>query len=145
MTTTATHLSRLDHQRRALPGVTAAALALVAVKCSLRVVGLGRTIRLVRNQVLGKRTKKGLDHYEVGIVARRVATAAAFFPGRARCLEQAVTLYWLLGRCTAGVRFRMGVQPYGFMAHAWVDYLGEPINESEDVINKIIPFPDGAL
>jgi hypothetical protein len=45
----------------------------------------------------------------------------------------------------AAAAFRMGVQPYGFIAHAWVEYQGQPINEHGELLRKVIAFPDLVL
>ncbi|MBA3497315.1 MAG: lasso peptide biosynthesis B2 protein, partial [Gemmatimonadales bacterium] len=73
-------------------------------------------------------------------VVRRVDTAAAFFPGRALCLEQSLALYAVLRWAGVGVRLLLGAQPYPFTAHAWVEYEGEPVGESRDRVGKFVPF-----
>jgi hypothetical protein len=75
------------------------------------------------------------------VVARRVATAAAFYPGRALCLEQSMALYYCLLRLGIRASFRIGVQPVGFAAHAWVEYRGIPILESE-IVHTVHAFPE---
>jgi hypothetical protein len=65
---------------------------------------------------------------------------AAFYPARVACLEQSLTLYWLLLRERVPVTFRIGVLPSQFAAHAWVEYKGEPVLESE-LVHTVIPFP----
>jgi hypothetical protein len=76
--------------------------------------------------------------------AEKVAFAAAFFPGRARCLEQSLALYGLLRRADVAVTFRLGVQAYPFAAHAWVEHCGEPVNEKRELLNSYVPLPDPA-
>ncbi len=68
--------------------------------------------------------------------------AAALFPGRALCLEQSLTLYVLLRLAGATVRLRLGVQAYPFGAHAWVEYLGRPLNDIEEHVAFFAPLPD---
>ena len=65
---------------------------------------------------------------------------AAFFPARVACLEQSLTLYWLLLRARVPATFRIGVLPSQFAAHAWVEYDGQPVLESE-LVRTVIPFP----
>jgi hypothetical protein len=74
-------------------------------------------------------------------IARRIATVAAFYPGRALCLEQALTLYYCLRSSGLRAAFRIGVQPISFAAHAWVEYQGQPVLENE-MVHTVVPFPE---
>jgi hypothetical protein len=78
---------------------------------------------------------------DVRRVADRVAVIAAFFPGRALCLEQSLALYWLLRRRGVSARLRVGVHPAPFTAHAWIEYDGAPVNEDDDRIRELLPLP----
>jgi transglutaminase-like putative cysteine protease len=71
--------------------------------------------------------------------------AAVFYPGRARCLEQSLALYVLLRRRGVPVRLRLGVQPYPFNAHAWVELNGAPLNERVETVRQFVPFEDFAV
>jgi len=71
-----------------------------------------------------------------------VAMAGALYPGRAKCLEQSLAVYYLLGRRGAPVRFRMGVQSHPFLAHAWVEYQGQPITDVAEHVKWFAPLPD---
>lgn len=77
--------------------------------------------------------------------AHQVAVAAIWYPGRARCLEQALTLCRLLRYRGIDATFKLGVQPYRFRAHAWVEYRGVPINEPGDGITGYAVLPDMPL
>jgi hypothetical protein len=116
-------------------------LALLAVvDASLRLFGMRRTLRWVRG---GAAPAGGapLSQPAIARAVHVVATAAAFYPRRALCLEQSLVLYRLLRRQGAPVRLRVGVQPFPFMAHAWVEHEGHPINEHEDFVMQLSPFP----
>jgi hypothetical protein len=67
--------------------------------------------------------------------------AAAFFPGRALCLEQSLTLWYLLRQSRVQATLRLGVQPYPFGAHAWVEHAGEAVNENREILKAYVPFP----
>lgn len=69
------------------------------------------------------------DIEQVRAVEYTVAMAGALYPGRAKCLEQSLALYYLLRRRSVAVKYCQGVQPYPFQAHAWVEYRGEVIND----------------
>ncbi len=76
--------------------------------------------------------------------AYHVAVAAAFFPGRAVCLEQSLALYLLLRRRGVPAELRLGVQAYPFYAHAWVELDGEPVNEDRETVDKFRALPEVA-
>jgi len=116
------------------------ALVITAVKLSLRLIGLRRTLRAIHRMAPQGSATRDVSYESVEQVARRVAMVAAFFPGRVACLEQSLTLYWLLLRARVPVSFRIGVLPSQFAAHAWVEYDGEPVLESE-LVRTVIPFP----
>lgn len=111
-----------------------------AVKLSLHLIGLRRTLRTIRRLAPPERAMREVEYESVERVARRVALAAAFFPGRVACLEQSLALYWILQRAGVPAAFRIGALPSQFAAHAWVEYDGQPVLESE-LVRTVIPFP----
>jgi hypothetical protein len=123
----------------------AALLTLLA--SSLRILGMARTLRLARwlgrdrsharRRWAPRRTSAEL----VQQTATRVATVAAFYPGRAECLERSLTLFVLLRRRGLQAELRLGVQTYPFLAHAWIEYDGRPVNEQEDFVSRLAAFP----
>lgn len=115
-------------------------VVITAVKLSLRLLGLRRTLRAIHRAAPPGSATRDCGYEAVERVARRVAMVAAFFPGRVACLEQSLTLYWLLLRSRIPATFRIGVLPSQFAAHAWVEYDGEPVLESE-LVRTVIPFP----
>jgi hypothetical protein len=122
------------------PSAFSCALTLLMVAFWLRVAGLRRT--LTAADWLGRRARPAAEpspEFLVGVV-RKVATAAAFFPGRALCLEQSIALYLELRRSGVPARLRIGAQPYPFAAHAWVEYGGELVGTSYDQVSKFVPF-----
>ena len=111
------------------------ALALLAVRARLRARGFGPTVAWARRR--GARAAgAGLAPEEVERAAYHVAVAAAFFPGRAVCLEQSLALYVLLRRRGVAAELRLGVQAYPFHAHAWVELDGEPVNEHRETVER---------
>ncbi len=122
------------------PSSLRSALVITTVKLSLHLMGLRRTLRAIHRLAPPGSATREVDYESVERVARRVATVAAFFPARVACLEQSLTLYWLLLRARVSVTFRIGVLPSQFAAHAWVEYDGQPVLESE-LVRTVIPFP----
>ena len=114
--------------------------AVALARWSLRFGGFRRTLRWARwygDRVAGQAPRGVPDR-----IARGVAVAAAFFPGRAICLEQSVALYLLLRRWGHPATLRVGVQPYPFLAHAWVELGGAPLLENDDDMVKFVAFPE---
>jgi hypothetical protein len=116
-------------------------VALAFVVAALRTLGFTRAIRLVRWMTRRMELASDAPFEAAEGVARRVALIAAFYPGRARCLEQSITLYWLLRWAGMNATLRLGVQPVGFAAHAWVEYRGAPVLES-DMVRTVLPLPE---
>jgi len=117
-------------------------LALCRVKLELRFRGFGYALARVHSMVSARQIGNVDSAAVVDQAARDVAYAGAFFPGRARCLEQSLVLYGALRRRGVDSRLRLGVQPYGFTAHAWVEYAGRPVNENGELLRKVVPLPD---
>ena len=116
------------------------AATMLWVTFALRTLGLRRTLALA--QRAGRPMGRYADPTSAWLatVVRKVNTAGAFFPGRALCLEQSLTLYVCLRRAGIGAELRIGVQPYPFAAHAWVEYRGEPVGSTHDQIGQFVPF-----
>lgn len=125
------------------PSVARCALALLAVRAHLKARGFGPAV--ARAKRLGARAAgAGLAPAEVERAAYHVAVAAAFFPGRAVCLEQSLALYLLLRRRGVPAELRLGVQAYPFYAHAWVEVDGAPVNEDPETVDKFRTLPEVA-
>ena len=126
---------------RAPPGALACAAVLVIVTLGLRLGGLRSTKALTRWLIARHRSGARADRTCIPLVVHRVDLAAAFFPGRARCLERSFALHVCLGWCGVHTSVRLGVQPYPFTAHAWVELDGEPVGDSQDSIALFRPLP----
>ena len=74
-----------------------------------------------------------------------VAVASRCVPG-AHCLPRAVTAQLLLAREGHLAEMRIGVrkQGDGLDAHAWLEYHGAPLWESDAQLNSFVPF-DAAI
>ena len=124
------------------PGVLLCLITIAATDMSLRLLGFGRTLRVAR--FFGGR-RQGDAAEAVRGTLKNVIMATAFYPGRSKCLEQAVASYVLLRRMGVPVQIRLGVQPYPFYAHAWLEMDGKPLTESEEVIARFALLPDPAI
>ena len=123
-----------------VPSVLRCALTLIGAVLGLRMLGLRRSLEAVK--CLGRKAPRVMlpTPEFLAAAARKVDTAAAFFPGRALCLERSFALYAVLRRTGVEARLRIGAQPYPFAAHAWVEYDGRPVGESHDGIGRFVPF-----
>lgn len=122
------------------PNVCAILCLVLLIRGLLTRGGMAHTIRNLR---------RFLDN-DVGSVAcetclesaaHRVALASAFSPGRARCLEQALVLWFILRRRHIAATFHIGVRPDRPIAHAWVEHAGRPIGQSLERIEKLVRLP----
>lgn len=114
-------------------------LLLAGAKGALRSLGFARTIRWIRWYTHSRELRQ-VDLDVIVRISEDVARAAAFYPGRARCLEQSIVLYFCLLKQGGNAQLRIGVQPYGFLAHAWVEYEGRPINERDETMRGMVVF-----
>jgi hypothetical protein len=113
------------------------------VKISLMVSGFNGTLtRFARHRGQLTLDASNTAVQTASLFADRIALAAAFYPGRARCLEQTLTLYHLLRRRRIDARIRFGVQSHARGAHAWVEVGGHAINESRDFLAKLVILPE---
>ena len=120
---------------------------LAAVKGGLAMVGYARTRRALerlggRADLAASGRGGAVDSSLVAREAECVARAAAFYPGRALCLEQSLALHLRLKRAGVPASFHLGVQPHPFAAHAWVSVGGEPVNERGEIVRQLVPLPE---
>jgi hypothetical protein len=130
------------------PSLIACSFRILLVKLQLRLLGFDRTWAIVRRRAEPRgdgapaRAHEDLTpSLEPGheAVEYRVALASALYPGRALCLERSLVLYHYLRRARIPVQFRLGVQPYPFAAHAWVERDGVPINDVPEHVAYFTP------
>lgn len=123
-----------------VPSRLACLAVLSAVKVGLLTLGFGRLFAVASRQLRGRAAAEA-PAAVLRETARRVALVAAFFPGRALCLEQSLALWTLLRRRGIEADLRLGVQPYPFGAHAWVEHRGEPVNERPEFVGSFLTLP----
>jgi transglutaminase superfamily protein len=122
--------------------VLACMVSIALIKRSLAWRGLARTLERIRDR--GKRLAADIDvtPANIAMADRIVAVAAALYPGRALCLERSLVLYDRLRCVGAPVELLIGVQATPFLAHAWVTYMGEPVNDSAEHVSHFVVLPD---
>ena len=74
--------------------------------------------------------------------AKVVAIAAGRGPVRATCLRRSLLLWWLLRRDGIETVLRVGVNrdSGSLNAHAWIEYLGRPLNDADDIALRFPAF-----
>ena len=125
------------------PAVFSCLILLMFCDAALRVLGFARTMRVAR--ILAGRSQHEVSQDVINRTLKNVIVATALYPGRSKCLEQAVASYVLLRRRGADVQIRLGVQPYPFFAHAWLEMHGQPLTESREVVARFALMPDPAV
>ena len=124
--------------KRNLPSLITTSFTIAAMDLSLRVFGFSRSIAMVRKLTRATKQSDDLDYAEA--VVRRVAVCSSFHVGRAECLEQSLAAFLLLRRRGVAVDLRIGVQPFPFAAHAWIELNRRPIVEIPEVITRFTPI-----
>ena len=125
------------------PGVLRCLALLMTCDVALRVFGYARTIRVAR-RLAGERIAPAGETL-IQQTLRNIVVATALYPGRSKCLEQTVAGFVLLRRRGTPVDIRLGVQPYPFSAHAWLELKGAPVTESPEVVATYALLPDPAV
>ena len=119
------------------------------LELSLRLVGFNVVYRILhrshpQNAVVAlsldaMQTERTIVHFNHRLrqISRRHP-----FPGR--CLAQSLLLWWLLRRRGIESLLRFGQRTANglFAAHAWVEYVGQPINADKAVSQTFFPFAE---
>jgi hypothetical protein len=123
-----------------VPGAAECLLRVALVRWALKIVGYERTRQRIERRIARVAVVGDGDPRIVAAIEYAVAMGAALFPGRAQCLERSLVLYDYL-RCRGiAAQMRLGVQRYPFIAHAWVEYRGEPINDVPEHVRIFTAF-----
>jgi hypothetical protein len=124
-----------------------AAISLTATWTALRLIGFRRWKNYLARFAPQPAAPAALDPalLPLALHITRLASAAArhlFF--RTNCLEQAMTLRFLLHRrgIAADLRFGARKESAHLEAHAWVAYLGVPLNEDRGEHRHFLPFKE---
>lgn len=128
-----------DAATPALPSVSACLVRLAIVHVLMKAIGLRKLLRHVARRTPGPLRAPASSFARA--LAGRVGTAMVWYPFGTACLEHSVCLLWMMRRAGCAVDLRIGVQPFPFSAHAWVECGGEPLNESPERVALFQPFP----
>jgi hypothetical protein len=125
-----------------VPSVLRCGVTIGWLRWLLRIRCFEGTIAWIRS---GVEQVSATEEPEPEIVRRfeyALAMAGAFYPGRARCLEQSLALYYLCRRQGIAVRYCQGVRLFPFEAHAWIEYRGKVMNDLPEHVKLFARFPD---
>ena len=125
-----------------------AAVLLLLVKVSLGLRGFGKTQEWLQARLQRDRpavSKSAISTDIVNRTCRMVRAADHYVLLRTSCLEQSLTLWYLLGvqGISASVRIGIPKQTEPFEAHAWVEHEGVALNQLEEPHNHYHPFDGG--
>lgn len=121
-------------------GVLHAAVLLLLARVALITLGFQRTATMVQRISSADAPRIVADLAQVRASRSTVSLAAAFVPARLLCLERSLVLYYKLRRESVPVALRLGVRAFPFVAHAWVELDGSPINEIRERLKDLDPI-----
>jgi hypothetical protein len=122
-----------------------AAILLRLVRLSLRLRGYGKTFTSLqgRAQFQAKAAETPPEsHEEVQVTCRMVHAALRYSFAQFSCLEESLTLWYLLRKQGIPACLRIGVRKENerFEAHAWVELRGEALNQPEELHRHYAAF-----
>jgi hypothetical protein len=127
-----------------------AAAALMATWVGLRVAGYRRWRNLLarftpagnQQPALRDSTDSKAIENNARVIARMEESAARHLPFESNCLEQSLTLWWLLRRRGIPADLRIGVRKDSgsFEAHAWVEVNGAVLSEAGNQHTHFVPL-----
>lgn len=114
-----------------------AAILLRLVRLSLRVRGYGKTFTSLQRRAQFQAKAPGTppeSREEVQVTCRMVRAALRYSFAQFSCLEESLTLWYLLRKQGIPACLRIGVRKENerFEAHAWVELRGEALNQPEE-------------
>lgn len=117
------------------------ALLVPLIEVCLRIAGFGRVTSHLR-RLRGSRSVSVDPAAEVERYRRLMFCFHARLPIAGRCLARALTLWWLLQREGISTTVCFGTRKVRreLEAHAWVEYLGQPLTVDREVRQHYVPF-----
>ena len=120
---------------------------LPVIRVGMRMVGFGRLCRILASmRPFPERASSCTQPTEVNLVRARSTAALVRIAAnrglyRANCLDQSVTLWWLLRLQGIETEIRIGVRKNPRLeAHAWVELDSVVVNDRDDISEAFAPF-----
>jgi Transglutaminase-like superfamily len=120
-------------------------LSAIALHClGFRRLSIALKLLTVKNST-SVRKKWGDKYPRISETAQMVQLANRHGFYRASCLQQSLVLWGLLQNQGIESNLKIGVRKSSgkFEAHAWVEYQGYVLNDSQNVQQQFAPFADG--
>jgi hypothetical protein len=113
-----------------------AAILLPWVRWSVRLRGYGKTLASLQKRIPSPENcvpSQADARDKVQAACRMLRAALRYSFAQYTCLEESLTLWYLLRKQRVAVCLRIGVrkEEEKFEAHAWVEYEGEALNQDE--------------
>jgi hypothetical protein len=131
-----------ERYRRLNPGARKlfqrATVLLPQIALSLRLRGFRKTREALQRKLLLSHPVEQLENDRVAeaveLTCRMVSAGAHYGPLRTTCLVESLALWYLLEKQGISSRLRIGVRKASkkFEAHAWVEYAGTALNQTEE-------------
>jgi hypothetical protein len=117
------------------------AILVPLIEVCLRIAGFGRVTTYLRGSI-GSRPASMEQAAQVECYRRSMFRFHARLPIAGRCLARALTLWWLLQREGIDTTVCFGTRKVRseLEAHAWVEYLGQPLTIDREVRQHYVPF-----
>lgn len=108
----------------------------------VRVIGFNRLQQRVLRVAPSTSRVTATDAQALRRCVVNVNRVKRYSPLRGNCLSQSFALVWMLRREGLEPQLRLGVriQDAKFDAHAWVEYDGRVLNDSQDVHTRFAPL-----
>ena len=131
---------RLEGEERSL--FIQSYILLLLVDISLRFRGLRGTQTALAKLCPQPEPGKTVEWSEVRQIARMVKLAVKYSPPWASCLRKSLVLWYLLRRQGIDSDLRIGSRRNEgkFEAHAWIEYQGMVLNDTQDVRQRFVMF-----
>lgn len=124
-----------SHQALLVPSMIGCAAELLRVHALLRMCGAATLIAASRNLDLQMRVRALSSDFRWELT-RRIRLVASHFPWKTACLPQSLAIANILHAFGCQAAIHIGVYPYPFSAHAWVESGGEPVNETREELAR---------
>jgi len=120
--------ANVENYRRDAYGRSKFILALLLISCTkiwISIFGFGSTVKLARRLTVRAPRKEEkssvVDSKRILQMAAAIYRAGLRFPCKIQCLESSLALYGYASLANIRTTFKVGVQRYDFLAHAWIE------------------------
>lgn len=112
---------------------------MLCTKRHLLKLGLHETLQKLRLKKNGRtRQRSQLSHVnEARNIASDLYELSVYLPLKFKCLEFSIALSFLLIRYGCSFKFKIGVQRYDFLSHAWIEIDGEVLCDIPELASQM--------